>query len=196
MQFNVAQLLQERIGSTRTYELVEDISELDSELDALGPLVGTLHFVRIHSGILVTGELSTAVRMDCNRCLAPIATPVRFAVEESYRPLTEVSTGRYLRPEEFEGEEDDLEDAALIINAHHILDISEIVRQNIWLAAPMIPGCNWEGPGECPNFQEHLASLDGIVYGPVNAPAANEEETINPRWSALLSLREELDDTD
>ena len=37
MQFNVAQLLQEPIGATRTYELVEEIGDLDPELDALGP---------------------------------------------------------------------------------------------------------------------------------------------------------------
>ena len=77
MQFNVAQLLKEPIGSVRRYELVEEVSDLDPELDVLGPLVGNLELIRIHSGILVTASLSTAVKVTCNRCLEPIAVPVR-----------------------------------------------------------------------------------------------------------------------
>ncbi|MEZ4559860.1 MAG: hypothetical protein R2854_26040 [Caldilineaceae bacterium] len=52
-----------------------------------------MHFLRIPSGVLVTGELSTAMQVSCNRCLFPIALPVRFEIEESFRPLTEVATG-------------------------------------------------------------------------------------------------------
>ncbi len=123
MQFNVAQLLKEPIGAVRRYEVVEDISELDPELSLLGPLVGTVQLMRIHSGVLVSTNLSTALKVTCNRCLEPIALPVRFETEESFRPLTEVHTGRYLPPDEFEGEEEDLEDEALIINEQHILDL-------------------------------------------------------------------------
>ena len=110
MLYNVAQLLKEPIGSVRRYTLAEDLADLDPELAVLGPLVGELQIMRIHSGVLVTGELSTVVRGSCNRCVEPIAVPVRFNLEESFRPLVEVETGRYLRPEEFEGEAEDLEE--------------------------------------------------------------------------------------
>ena len=103
MQFNVAQLLKEPIGSVRRHELVEDISDLDPELDVLGPLVGNLQLIRIHSGILVRSKFEYGSQGDCNRCLEPIAVPVRYTIEDSYRPLTEVDTGRYIAPEEFEG---------------------------------------------------------------------------------------------
>lgn len=196
MQFHVAQLLKEPIGSVRRYELVEDIGELDPELVVLGPLVGQVELLRIHSGILVEANLSTAIQVMCNRCLAPIASTVRFTLEESFRPLTEVATGRYLAPEEFEGSEEDLEDEALIINEHHILDISEIVRQNIWLAMPMIPSCNWTGAGECPNLiayrQEVQAALTGASGDEM--PEGSNDEAIDPRWSELLKLRKQFDD--
>ncbi len=195
MQFNVAQLLKEPIGAVRRYEQVDEIGDLDPDLDVLGPLVGEVQLIRIHSGIFVKANLSTALRMTCNRCLEPIALPVRFSFEESYRPLTEVHTGRYLAPTEFEGEEEDLEDAALIIDEHHILDISEIVRQNIWLALPMVPGCNWTGAGECPNYvayrQEVAANAPGVLG---DEDVTQDEEAIDPRWSALLALREPKDD--
>lgn len=211
MQFNVAGLLKEATGSVRRYELQEDISELDPDLEMLGPLVGTVQLLRIHSGVLVTATLSTAARVTCNRCLEPIAMPVRFTVEESFRPLTEVHTGRYLSPDEYEGSTDDLEDEALLIDEHHILDISEVVRQNIWLAMPMYPGCNWTGSGECPNLTAYLAAVHEAEAGlditvrerdAENAAGdasegdsvADADQPVDPRWSALLDLKNRLSD--
>jgi uncharacterized protein len=193
MQFNVAQLLKEPIGSTRRYELVEDIQEIDPELPVLGPLVGQVQLIRIHSGILVKGNLSTAVRLTCNRCLEPIATPVRFQFEDSFRPLTEVSTGRYLSPDEFEGSSDELDDAALLIDEHHILDITEVVRQNIWLSRPMYPSCNWTGAGVCPNWLAYQQEVRA-EYPEIDVDAGVDEGTIDPRWEALLKLRQKRND--
>lgn len=193
MQFNVAQLLKEPIGSIRRYELVEDIGQLDPELMPLGPLVGDVDLLRIHSGILVKANLSTALRVGCNRCLEPIASTVRFSIEESFRPLTEVRTGRYIAPDEFEGEEEDLEEEALIINEQHILDISEVVRQAIWLALPMYPTCNWTGAGECPNLTTYRQEA-GITAETGEEMALSDEEAIDPRWAALLDLQKQQGD--
>lgn len=193
MQFNVAQLLKESIGATRRYELMEEIDQLDPELDVLGPLVGTLQLVRIHSGIFARGQFSTALRVDCNRCLEPLAEQVRFEIEESFRPLTEVRTGRFILPDEFEGEQDDLDDEALLINDHHILDISEVVRQNIWLAMSMIAGCNWQGEGECPNWLNYVEQVQETVGGTASPGSDAGEESVDPRWAALLTLRGKTD---
>lgn len=195
MQFNVAQLLKEPTGATRRYELNETLIALDEELKFLGPLVGVVQLLRTNSGILATGELSTVVQTICNRCLEPIAVPVRFELEESFRPLTEVFTGRYLRPDEFEGSEADLEDAALLINEQHILGLSEVVRQLVWTALPMYPGCNWVGAGQCPNLTRRLAEIgemeDIELYS--DADERHDEATIDPRWAALLNLRSDED---
>lgn len=192
MQFNVAQLLKEPTGAIRRYELNERLDGLDPELKFLGPLVGAVTLLRTNSGVLVTGELSTAVQGACRRCLEPIAQEVRFQLEESFRPLLEVETGRYIPPEEFEGEEEDLEDVALVINERHILDMSEVVRQAIWLAMPMYPGCNWDGPGECPNMvrrrQELGALADVDVHYDADTDAGAAHQEIDPRWAALLKL--------
>ena len=73
MQFNVAQLLKEPTGAFRRHDLNEDLSRLDPDLRFLGPLVGTLQLLRTNSGVLVTGNFSTAVQTNCNRCTEPIA---------------------------------------------------------------------------------------------------------------------------
>lgn len=193
MQFNVAQLLKESTGATRRYALNENLGKLDPELRFLGPLVGNVTLLRTNSGVLVTGELSTAVQVTCSRCLEPIAQEVRFQLEESFRPLLEVETGRYIPPDEFEGDVDDLEDAALIIDERHMLDLSEVVRQAIFLAMPMYPGCNYLGPGQCPNLTNRLREIGklddvDVHYGDSDVDSAHEE--IDPRWAALLKLRQ------
>ncbi len=185
MQFNVAQLLKEPTGSLRRYPLAEDLNGLDPDLQMLGPLVGELTLLRTNAGILASGELSTAVRVTCNRCLSPIALPVRFALEESFRPTTEVYSGRPLRPDEYEGDAEDLEDRALLIDDKHILDLSEVIRQDIWLALPMYPGCNWTGPGECPNLSR-MPNLEDVRLLRPGEDAVEQE--MDPRWSALRTL--------
>lgn len=189
MQYNVAQLLKEPTGGVRRYTLTEDITGIDLDLNILGPLVGNVQLMRTNSGVLVTGELSTAVRSICNRCTEPVAVALRFALSEHFRPLTEVETGRYLRPDEFEGDADDLEDEALLISDQHILDLTEIVRQNIWLALPMYPSCNWQGAGECPNLLDMLANLSDVRLLRNDGSPDDAEEPVDPRWSALLALR-------
>ena len=114
----------------------------------------------------------------------------------SFRPLTEVHTGRYIAPDEFEGEEEDLEDAALIIDEHHILDLSEVVRQSVWLALPMYPSCNWTGAGECPNLTRYLLEVRATQNEVGETVTSDEEEVVEPRWAALLALRREQDKRD
>lgn len=188
MIFNVAQLLQEPIGGERWYEINEDITGLDEELQFLGPLVGSMRLLRTNSGVLVKGELSTAVQLQCNRCLSPIVVPVRFELEEVFHPTTEVTTGRPLRVDEYEDDIDDLDDAALLIDDKHILDTREVVRQNIWLALPSYPACNWQGTGECPP-ENRLPELESVRLLREGDAAAFQEE-IDPRWAALLALQE------
>jgi uncharacterized metal-binding protein YceD (DUF177 family) len=153
--------------------------------------VGEVTLLRTNSGVLATGELSTAVQTPCNLCLNPIAVPVRFALEEMFVPTTEVITGRQLRPDEYEGGLEDLEDEALLIDDKHILDIGEVVRQNIWLAMPMYPGCNWTGEGPCPNLSR-VPSLENVRLlraGEEGADTTGAEEGMDPRWAALRALQ-------
>jgi uncharacterized metal-binding protein YceD (DUF177 family) len=143
--------------------------------------------------------------------------PVRFWLEENFRPLTEVSTGRYIHPDEFEGTTEELEDEALLINEQHILNLSEVVRQAIWLALPMYPTCDRAGLDGCPNLPERLAAMrhthngaaskskspgaDFIGYIGANnrrldGDSSTDEsasDAIDPRWAALLDLKTDLE---
>ena len=77
----------------------------------------------------------------------------------------------------------------MLINEQHILNLTEIVRQNTWLALPRYPGCNWEGPSPCPNLADLMENLGDVRL--LHDDESSEEvaagkETVDPRWSALL----------
>lgn len=194
MEFNVAQLLKEPTGARRQYPLDDDIQNLDPALSPQSNLTGTLQLLRIHSGILARGDFQVVLEVECSRCLEPVILPVRVQFEESFRPLTDVGTGRFLPPNEFEGQEDDLSDEALLIDDQHILNISELLRQSIWLSLPISVGCVFAEPAQCPNFLALQAELDALNADEEEDVSPAEAAGIDPRWAALLALQDESAD--
>ena len=196
MEFNVAQLMKEATGARREYDLDDDITNLDGGLAPLRKLKGKLELLRIHSGVLATGAFRVSLSLECGRCLEPVSTPVSVEFSESFRPLTDIQTGRFLSPEEFEGQAEDLTDEALLIDAQHILDISEVVRQNIWLAIPIVAACEYidpengaADPDACPKYLELLT--ESALDEPSGEQTPSGAEGIDPRWEALLALQKE-----
>ena len=196
MEFNVAQLMKEATGASREHELDDDITNLDGGLTPLSNLTGSLELLRIHSGVLATGDFRVALSLQCGRCLEPVSVRVSVEFSESFRPLTDIQTGRFISPEEFEGQAEDLTDEALLINAQHILDISEVVRQNIWLSVPIVAACDFvdpvsgaADPDTCPKYIQLLSESAPAGTSGEQTPA--EAEGIDPRWAALLALQNE-----
>lgn len=196
MEFNVAQLMKEATGASREFDLDDDIMNLDDDLTPLSRLTGRLELLRIHSGVLATGEFRVALSLQCGRCLEPVSVPVSVGFSESYRPLTDIQTGRFLSPEEFEGQAEDLTDEALLIDAQHILDISEVVRQNIWLSIPIVAACDYvepvsgaADPDACPKYRQLLS--ESALANTTGEQTPSEADGIDPRWEALLALQNE-----
>ena len=196
MEFNVAQLMKEATGARREFDLDDDITNLDGGLRPLSHLTGRLELLRIHSGVLANGAFRVALALDCGRCLEPVSIAVTVEFSESFRPLTDIQTGRFLSPKEFEGQAEDLTDEDLLIDAQHILDISEVVRQNIWLAIPIVAACEYidpengaADPDACPKYQELLS--ESALADPSGKQATSGAEGIDPRWEALLALQDD-----
>lgn len=171
MQYNVAQLLKEQSGGVRDYQLHEDISQLDSEIKPLTALDGHIQLVRTSDGILVLGQLHTTVELACSRCLELFSLPVQFTVEEEFHPTVDIQTGANL-PVLAE------EEAATQIDEHHILDLSEVVRQDLLLAIPQNPICRSQCAGLCPHCGRNWN--DG--------PCDCKDEDFDPRLQVLKEL--------
>ena len=171
MQFNVAQLLKESIGATRDHLVKADIAGLDPALRPSRLLTGQVHFLRTRSGILVEGELQTEIELMCARCLDPLYTPLHLSLVEEFSPTIDVITGHRLVMEE--------EDKALWIDEHHILDLSDVVRQGLLLLIPMRPLCRQDCMGLCPVCGQNLNER----------PCDCAEKETDIRWAQLLTLR-------
>jgi len=125
---NVAQLLKEPTGASRSYDASEVIKGQPGDF-----IQGRLALTHAGQGILVQGKLSTEVELVCSRCLKPFPYSLSFSLEEEFLPTIDVSSGLPLAlPEEAEG---------FTIDDNHILDLGEVIRQYILLNLPMKPLC-------------------------------------------------------
>lgn len=166
MQYNVAQLLKEPVGSTRTYW----VDEKDVSIDGEGrvDVQGEVTFLWTHRSILVTGSLTTNLTGVCGRCLEPFEYDLSLELEEEYFPTIDINTGLPVEPPE-EG---------FTLDQNHILDLAEAVRQSIVMATPMKLVCRAECKGLCPECGVNLN------YTTCNCAA----QTTDLRWAKLKVL--------
>lgn len=171
LQFNVAQLLKQPSGATRTQTVRASLEGLDPDILPRRPLEGRLTFLRTAQGVLVSGELGSQVELVCDRCLEPVLAGVRLQISEEFTPTINVQSGQFMA-ESRETEE------ALRIDQHHILDLTEVARQSILLGMPMHPLCRPDCRGLCQ-----------VCGGSRNAGAHDHlQEEIDPRLSRLREL--------
>ena len=169
MQFNVSTLLKEPVGSARGYTLDEEEVRLDDLLAA--PLHGSVRFTRTEKGIWVHAQVATAVHCTCSRCLAEYPQRLEFTFDEEFFPTIDVNTGARLPPPPPESD-------AFTIDAHHILDITEVIRQYALLTIPMKPLCRADCRGLCPACGADLNK----------GPCTCQTQSPDPRWEALRRL--------
>ncbi|MGQ9501655.1 MAG: YceD family protein [Anaerolineae bacterium] len=172
LQFNVAQLLKQATGASRSYEVDIPFPELDEQLILVAPLRGHVHFLRVGLGILASGTFSTVVELTCMRCLSEFHLPIEFEVEEEFTPTIDIVTGIKvpLPPDQ---------DTATLIDEHHILDLTEVIRQDVWLSLPNSPICHPDCKGLCPYCGQNR-----------NLEECNcRAEEIDARWISLLRKR-------
>jgi uncharacterized protein len=172
MRYNVAQLLKGPAGAQRQYELDEDIGNLDEALEPVQSLAGSVVLMRTSQGVLVTGKLRTMLKATCRRCLELCDMEVELDIEEEFYPSLPISGFQIDRIE------DEDYDDALLIDEHHILDLREVIRQALWLAAPEDALCRIDCAGLCPRC--------GGNRNLGECQCAQPE--IDPRWATLQAL--------
>ena len=171
MRYNVAQLLKEPVGSTRSHI----VDEYSIPSDQIFPEMakGQLRLMRTDWGILATVNLEAMVPGNCSRCLEHFIQPVTLSIEEEFLARMDVYAGRPLPvPEEAE--------SAFFIDASNILDLHEAVRQYAITNIPMKPLCKPECLGLCTicgGNRNYTACACGV-------------ESSDPPWAPLKQLLE------
>jgi uncharacterized protein len=167
MQTNVAQLLKAPVGSIRTLPINDVLTENGVEYRVRGDVT----LVRSNTSILVQGRLETQTEITCSRCLQPFTQKIPLKIQEEFFPTIDIITGARLPKPEDPG--------SFIIDEHHILDLTEAIRQYIVTALPMKPLC-----------KEDCAGLCAVCGKDLNQGkcGCTLEET-DPRWAELLKLK-------
>ncbi len=176
MQFNVSGLLKGPVGDIREYDIEERVASLQhltEDTDLVAPISGHVQLMRTRSGILVTATLHTRVETVCSRCLEPAFHDLDITVEEEFFPTVEVYTGAAIHWQEY------TDDEAVLISEQHILDMTEVVRQDLIISLPMQPLCSPTCQGLCPHCGANLNE----------GPHICEVEEIDPRWAALAQFK-------
>jgi uncharacterized protein len=166
LQMNVSQQLKDPIGSVREYD-VNDVVEITG---TEGQAEGKVTLTRTNRGILVNGIVHMEIELTCSRCLSPCNYSLKLRVVEEYFPTIDIMTSAPMAIPDDSG--------CFTIDEHHILDLTEAIRQYTVLATPMKPLCQENCAGLCPRCGHNLNQ------GKCNCPPPD----IDPRWAALRRL--------
>ncbi len=171
--FNVAGLLGDDVGATRTFDVADVRIELPDDLVLAEPIAGHVRLTRENRGVLATVRLGTALTGECARCLRPVRTPIEIRLDEEYLPSLDLATGRPLSLDD--------EPEALRLTDHHEVDLEPSVRDAISLAEPIAPLDRPDCPGLC--IVCGLPLDEGVHDHP--------DDDIDPRLEALRAFRPE-----
>ena len=166
MWINVSQQLKASIGSIRNYE----VSEIVNVAGGKSMVQGKVRLMRTDRSILAKGTLHTEVEVTCSRCLGLFSCPLTLKIEEEYFPITDVVSGASLPLPE--------EPGCFTIDEHHVIDLTEAIRQYALLAIPMKPLCREDCAGLCPSCGHNLNQ----------EPCDCSPRETEPRWSELNKL--------
>lgn len=146
--FNVAGLLAEPPGATRSVRLDNHHVSLGPDVELAGPIDADLHLQRTNRGILLRGEARATLRRTCARCTDPYLEDVRLDLEEEFLPSVDPNTGMPVVTEEEVG--------PLRINAHHEIELDGVLHDELVLTEPMHPLCRPDCPGLCPECGQRV----------------------------------------
>jgi len=145
---NVAQLLKLPPGTTRDFEFADQLPELDQEVELVRPLTGRAHLMRTSRGIFVASRYRAVARLLCGRCVEPTEFEIEGSSADEFAPTVDVVTGHAL--------EDQPESTELAIDERHVLDLTEVIRQDLLTRLPLQPLCRADCPGLCAECGQNL----------------------------------------
>jgi uncharacterized protein len=166
MHINVAQLLKEPTGSSRSFQIDESLGT-----DDINSVKGEVTLIRTNRGIMAKAEMTAGVTGICSRCLKPIDYDVNYDFNEECLPSVSTSKG-LSSPDQTDN---------INIDESHMLDLSEIIRQYTLLTMPVKPLCRPDCAGICPSCGHNLNQ------GPCRCPSHAHDQ----RWSKLIHLGRE-----
>jgi len=140
------------------------------EVKLLSPAKASFHIDKVNEEILVKGDLSALLEMECSRCLKHFEEARDVEVNVVFHPL-----------EELQGEEKhEIKDDELDMGFYRgdILDLKDLLKEQILLTIPMKPLCSEGCRGICPRCGADMNIVSCTC----------EKKSLDPRLTVLRKL--------
>jgi uncharacterized protein len=171
-------MLDEIQGSASSLDIECNPEDIDLEFDGVdwtNKISIKLNIFRQSSNIYIKAFISTDAKMECGRCLEPVAIKLNAISEVQYSPLP-----RLIR--------DRIEDVGIGYYSEEYIDISDEISGSLFLELPMAVLCYDDCKGLCPSCGKNLNS------GACNCPKPDDsKEPDSPVFSRLLELKRKLE---
>jgi len=149
----------------------DDLNPVDERVSLTQPATVSGKVRLAGNEVFVNGHVETRAKIECDRCLQPVETPVNadFALE-------------YISGSEYESSEAaELTEAEMSVSVFdgQAIDVDEMVKEQILLAVPTRMLCREDCKGICPEC--------GTDRNTGDCSCATSD--IDPRWAALKNLK-------
>ena len=147
-----------------------DEIDLDEGARLTTKAVFTGDIIRDGTKTHVRGRIETKAKIDCFRCLEPVAKTIDVQFEDIF-----VDAAEEPKVDEIELGEDELDESLITSNE---IDMAEVVREQLILATTETVFCKEDCKGLCPKCGGNRNLID----------CRCEDNEIDPRWAALKNL--------
>jgi uncharacterized protein len=173
MRIELEKLEDGRGKFAHTYQ-PEELDLLDDRITLSTPVVANGTVERTGSEIVVSGQISSEVRVECDRCLKILDLPIAASFKLNY-----------ITGEDYESShaaELTADEMAVSIFDGETVDVDELVKEQILLSVPGRTLCREDCKGICSTCGADL-----------NAGACQcQPSEIDPRWEALKKFKNGL----
>lgn len=153
------------------------------ELDIAEPITGEVTLTNTGAALILRGHAKTILSMECARCLRAVLTPVETDIEEEFDLVSENSA--WSSADDVQAVDAD-ENGAVIKG--NILDLGDLLRQYILLAAPTRVEC----PDECDEIElPEGVTLKRIDDREANNPIGGAIDSPLKRLAELIAAKEQ-----
>jgi uncharacterized metal-binding protein YceD (DUF177 family) len=168
------------VGMRYTHRFAIPAHEIP-DFDTATPIIGEITLTNAGDILILKGEAATTLSMECGRCLSPTDKAVETELEENF-PL--VATNTAYNQEEVQAVDEDVPTAVIKGN---VLDLGDLLRQALTLAAPLQPLCREDCPG-LEGFEDLVTREEEVAEEP--EPAVNPDNPLK-NLAALWEARQQ-----
>ena len=113
----------------------------EDDIEFVAPLDGEIMLTNTGAVLLLRGSVRTRLKLECGRCLEPTTQEVETEIEEEFDL---VASRNAFHQDEMQAVD---EDTPASVVKGNVLNLGELLRQDLLLAAPLQPLCREDCPG-------------------------------------------------